>query len=305
MQTYVLKRIIQGIVALMALAITVFILVRLSGDPLDMMLPVGASEADRLHLEQALGLDQPYHVQFYLFIVNALKGDFGESIRFASPASELFFEAFPNTLILLVLAFSLALLIAIPLGVLAAVKRDTIFDRLARGLAVVGMATPTFWMGLVLIQIFAVQLRILPVSRMGGPLHYIMPTMTLGFFLVAGMMRLLRSAMLDVLDSEYIKLARIKGVKESTVIWRHAFRNALITLVSFVGVYFAYLITGAIVVESIFAWPGVGRLVYQGVMYRDFPLVQCILILKGVFIISINIVIDIVYAYLDPRIRYR
>jgi peptide/nickel transport system permease protein len=265
MQRYVLRRFIQGIVALMALAVTVFILVRLSGDPLDMMLPVGASDADRLHLERALGLDRPYHVQFYLFIVNALKGDFGESIRFANPASELFFEALPNTLILLVLAFSLALSIAIPLGVIAAVKRDTIFDRLARGLAVLGMATPTFWMG----------------------------------------MRLLRSAMLDVLDSEYIKLARIKGVKESAVIWRHALRNALITLVSFVGVYFAYLITGAIVVESIFAWPGVGRLVYQGVLYRDFPLVQCILILKGVFIILFNIVIDIVYAYLDPRIRYQ
>ena len=305
MQRYVLKRLIQGIIALLALAVVVFILVRLSGDPLDMMLPMGATEADRLHLEQSLGLDQPYHVQFYLFITNALKGDFGESIRFADSASDLFFTAFPNTLILLVLAFSLALSIAIPLGVLAAVKRGTIFDRLARGFAVVGMATPTFWLGLVLIQIFAVQLGILPVSRMGGPLHYIMPTMTLGFFLVAGMMRLLRSGMLDVLDSEYVKLARIKGVKESTVVWRHALRNALTTLISFVGVYFAYLITGAIVVETVFAWPGVGRLVYQGVIYRDFPLVQCILILKGVFIISINILVDIIYAYLDPRIRYQ
>ncbi len=212
---------------------------------------------------------------------------------------------FPNTLILLVLAFGLALTIAIPLGVLAAVKRGTVFDMSARGFAVVGMATPTFWMGLVLIQIFAVQLGILPVARMGGPLHYIMPVMTLGFFLVAGMMRLLRSSMLDVLDSEYIKLARIKGVKESIVVWRHAFRNSLITLVSFVGVYFAYLISGAIVVETVFAWPGVGRLVYQGVMYRDFPLVQCIVILKGVFIILVNILVDISYAYLDPRIRYQ
>lgn len=305
MQRYVIKRLLQGIVTVLVVAVVVFVLVRATGDPLDMMLPVGATDADREHLAQALGLDRPYHVQFYLFIVNALQGDFGESIRFGSPASELFFEAFPNTLILLVLAFGLALSIAIPLGVLSSVKRDSIFDKLAKGLAVMGMATPTFWLGLVLIQIFAVQLGILPVSRMGGPDHYILPTMTLGFFLVAGMMRLLRSGMLDVLDSEYIKLARVKGVKERAVIWRHALRNGLIPLISFVGVYFAYLITGAIVVETVFAWPGVGRLAYQGVIYRDFPLVQCILILKSVFIITINLGVDIIYAYLDPRIRYQ
>lgn len=300
-----MKRLFEGLIALFALAIVVFVLVRLTGDPLDMMLPVGATDVDRMHLQKALGLDRPYYEQFFIYLLNGFKGDFGTSIRFGRSASDLFFAAFPNTLILIVLAFTLALTIAIPLGVFAAVRRDTFLDKLSNGMAVLGMATPTFWLGLVLIQVFSVKLGVLPVSRMGGPLHYILPTVTLGFFLVAGMMRLLRSSMLDVLDSEYIKLARIKGATEHVVVWRHALRNALVPLVSFVGVYFAYLITGAIVVETVFAWPGVGRLAYQGVVYRDFPLVQCILILKGVFIIAINLAVDIVYAYLDPRIRYQ
>jgi peptide/nickel transport system permease protein len=202
------------------------------------------------------------------------------------------------------LAVGLAVAIAIPLGVLSALYRGTVIDRIAGVIAVIGIATPNFWVGVGLIYIFSVYLGVLPSARMGGPAHYILPTATLGGFAVAGMMRLVRSSMLEVMDSEFVKLARIKGLSEGVVIWKHCLRNALIPVLTLFGVFIALLVTGAIVTETVFAWPGVGRLAYEAVIFRDYPLLQAVVILKAVIVLFVNLVVDVLYAYVDPRIRY-
>ncbi|HZC03781.1 MAG TPA: ABC transporter permease, partial [Gammaproteobacteria bacterium] len=194
--------------------------------------------------------------------------------------------------------------LAFPLGVLAAVRKGTPIDTFANLIAVLGQSLPQFWVGIVLIQIFAVHLRWLPVAGTGSFWHYILPGFTLGWFLVAGIMRLLRSSMLDVLDSEFIKLARIKGVSEGGVIWKHALKNAFIPVLTFAAIYLAILITGAILVETVFAWPGIGQLIFQGIVYRDFPVIQAVVMLTALIVVTVNFVVDIIYAYVDPRIRY-
>jgi peptide/nickel transport system permease protein len=233
-----------------------------------------------------------------------VRGDLGQSIRYRQSAVAIFFDRLPNTLKLVPLAVALAVAIAIPLGVVSALYRGTMIDRIAGVIAVIGIATPNFWVGVGLIYIFSVYLGVLPSARMGGPAHYILPTATLGGFAVAGMMRLVRSSMLEVMDSEFVKLARIKGLSEVVVIWKHCLRNALIPVLTLFGVFIALLVTGAIVTETVFAWPGVGRLAYEAVIYRDYPLLQAVVILKAVIVLFVNLVVDILYAYVDPRIRY-
>ena len=304
MGRYIFKRAIQGIIALFVLSTLVFILARATGNPVDLLLPSDATEEDRAHVIHQLGLDKPYHIQYWEFISNALQGDMGESIKYGRSTTELFFERLPNTLKLIAVGFVFAFLIAIPLGVIAGSRRGTTIDSLARLIAVIGIAAPNFWVALVLMQIFAVQLGVLPSARMGGFDHYILPAFSMSFFVIAGMVRLLRSSMIEVLDSEFVKLARIKGVSQSMVIWKHCLRNSLVPVLTFAGMYVAILIGGAIVTESIFAWPGVGRLAYEGIMSRDYPLVQAVILMKGVLIIFINFVVDIMYSYVDPRIRY-
>ena len=304
MQRYILRRLLQGVLLLFIVALVVFALARVSGNPIDLLLREDATAEDRAHLEKTLGLDRPTHEQLYIFLTGALRGDLGQSIRYRRSATEMFFERLPNTLKLLPLAMAGALAIAIPLGVLAAVYRGTFIDRLAGGLAVLGIATPQFWLGIVLIYVFSIQLGVLPSARMGGPSHYVLPAVTLGVFLLAGMMRLVRSSLLEVMGSEFVKLARLKGLSQTIVIWKHCLRNALIPVVTLFGVYFALLVTGAIVTETVFAWPGVGRLTYEAVIFRDYPLLQAVILLKAVIVLSVNLVVDILYAYLDPRVRY-
>jgi peptide/nickel transport system permease protein len=200
-------------------------------------------------------------------------------------------------------ALLMAMCIGIPVGVIAALNRGNMLDRFAGGVAVLGIAMPSFWLGILLIYVFSVELGWLPSGRMGGPEHYVLPVITLGLFLVAGFMRLVRSSMLEIMDSEFVKLARIKGLSEGVVIWKHCLRNALIPVLTLWGVFVGNLITGAIVTETVFAWPGVGRLTYEAVIFRDFPLLQAVIILKAILILSINLFIDILYAYVDPRIR--
>ncbi len=197
----------------------------------------------------------------------------------------------------------MAMIIGVPLGVLAALNRGNFIDRLAGGVAVIGVATPNFWLGILLIFIFSVELGWLPSGRMGGPEHYVLPVVTMGLFLVAGFMRLVRSSMLEIMDSEFIKLARIKGLSETVVIWKHCLRNALIPVLTLWGVFVGNLVTGSIVAETVFAWPGVGRLTYEAVIFRDFPLLQAVVILHAVMILAVNLMVDILYAYVDPRIR--
>jgi peptide/nickel transport system permease protein len=304
MQRYILRRLLQGAVLLVVLAFVVFALARLTGNPADLLLREDATAEDRAHLLRALGLDRPTHEQLVIFLRGALQGDLGQSIRYRRPAVEIFFERLPNTLTLVPLALLGAVVIAIPLGMLAAVRRGTWIDRIASGFAVLGIATPSFWLGIVLIYVFSIQLGWLPSARMGGPAHYVLPAITLGAFLVAGMMRLVRSSVLEVLDSEFVKLARIKGLSQTVVLWKHCLRNALIPVVTLFGVFFALLVTGAIVTETVFAWPGVGRLTYEAVIFRDYPLLQAVILLKAVIVLGVNLVVDILYAYLDPRVRY-
>jgi peptide/nickel transport system permease protein len=304
MQRYILRRVLQGAVLLVVLAVVVFALARATGNPVDLLLREDATAEDRAHLEKVLGLDRPIHVQLGIFLASALRGDLGQSIRYRRSAVEVYFERLPNTLTLVPIALFGAVAIAIPLGVLAAVKRGTVVDRLAGGFAVLGIATPSFWLGIVLIYVFSIQLGWLPSARMGTPAHYVLPAITLGAFLVAGMMRLVRSSVLEVLDSEFVKLARIKGLPRQVVIWKHCVRNALIPVVTLFGVFFALLVTGAIVTETVFAWPGVGRLTYEAVIFRDYPLLQASILLKAVIVLGVNLCVDILYAYLDPRVRY-
>jgi len=303
-QRFILRRLAQSVVLLFVLALIIFALARVSGNPADLLLREDATQEDRAHLLRALGLDRPVHEQLYLFLAGVVRGDLGESIRYRKPAAEVFFERLPNTLQLLPLAMVGALLVAIPLGVLAAVYRGTMVDRISSAIAVLGIATPSFWLGIVLIYVFSIKLGLLPSSRMGGPSHYVLPAITLGLFLVAGMMRLVRSSLLEVMGSEFVKLARLKGLSQTVVIWKHCLRNALIPVTTLFGVYFALLITGAIVTETVFAWPGVGRLTYEAVIFRDYPLLQAVILLKAIIVLGVNLGVDILYAYLDPRVRY-
>jgi peptide/nickel transport system permease protein len=304
LQRFILRRFFQSVVVLLVVAVVVFALARVTGNAADLLLPEDAGRDDREHLLKALGLDRPVHEQLGRFLKGALSGDLGMSIRYRKPAVEVFFERLPNTLTLVPVALLSAIVISIPLGLLAAVYRGTMIDRVSGAIAVLGIATPSFWLGIVLIYIFSIQLGWLPSARMGGPSHYILPTITLSAFLVAGMMRLVRSSVLEVLDSEFVKLARIKGLSQTVVIWKHCLRNALIPVVTLFGVLFALLVTGAIVTETVFAWPGVGRLTYEAVIFRDYPLLQAVLLLKAMIVLGVNLAVDILYAYLDPRVRY-
>ena len=304
MQRYILQRLIHGMVLLVAVTAIVFFIGRLTGNPVDMMLPEDATEEDRVDMIKRLQLEGSVLEQFQVFVVDAVQGDLGMSIRYRQPAADIFFSRLPNTLLMIPPAMVLAIVMAVPLGIISALRRGGIIDRLSATIAVLGISTPNFWLGIVLIYLFSVTLGWLPSSRMGGPLNYIMPTITLGTFLVAGFMRLIRSSMLDALDSEYVKLARIKGVSEFTVIWKHCLRNALIPVLSLWGVFMGGLVTGAIVTETVFAWPGIGRLTYEAVIFRDYPLLQAVIIMDAIFILFINLLVDILYAYVDPRIRF-
>jgi peptide/nickel transport system permease protein len=291
-------------VALAILSVVVFILARATGDPLHLILPMSATQEDYAEARRYLGLDRSYVEQYLSFVGRAVTGDFGMSLRARRPVSELIRERLPNSLSLAAFAMSVSLAIAFPLGVLAAVRKGTGLDRTAQVIAVLGQSLPTFWVAIVLVEFVAGRLQWLPAGGIGGFSSYILPGFTLGWFVVAGMMRLLRSAMLEVLDSEYVKLARVKGVVEPKVIWVHALKNALIPVITFAGIYFAILVTTAIVVETVFAWPGIGRLAYEGISSRDFPVIQAVVLTTAVIVAVVNLAVDCLYAAIDPRIRY-
>lgn len=304
MQRYIVQRLLQGIFVLFLVAIIVFVLGRLTGNPVDLLLPEDATPEDRQALVVRLGLDKPYYTQMWIFLRQAVQGDFGTSIRYRESTVSLFFSRLPNTLTLVPATVVLSLVLGIPLGALAAVARGTAWDRLSGTLAVCGIAAPSFWLGIVLIYVFSVYLGWLPAARIGGLPHYILPTITLGTPLIAGFMRLVRSSMLEVLESEFVKLARLKGLSQWKVLGKHCLRNALIPVLTLFGVFLTSLVTGAIVTETVFAWPGVGRLTFEAVIFRDYPLLQAVVILDAVLVLFVNLTIDILYAYVDPRIRY-
>lgn len=301
---FVVVRLLQSLAALAILSVVVFILARATGDPLHMILPMSATAEDYAYARAYLGLDRPYLQQYLSFVGKAATGDFGTSIRARKPVIELLRERLPNSIKLAVFAMTVALAIAFPLGVMAAVKKDSTLDRVAQVIAVLGQSLPTFWVAIVLVEFVAGRLQWLPAGGIVGFSSYILPGFTLGWFVVAGLMRLLRSGMLEVLDSEYVKLARVKGVVERRVIWMHALKNALIPVVTFAGIYFAILVTTAIVVETVFAWPGLGRLAYEGITSRDFPVIQAVVLTTAAIVAVVNLCVDCLYAFIDPRIRY-
>jgi ABC-type dipeptide/oligopeptide/nickel transport system permease component len=303
MTRYAVSRIGQGIITLVILATLVFLLARLVGNPIDLMLSESATEEERTFLTRQLGLDRPLHIQYAAYMGGLLRGDVGLSFRFSAPVLVLFSQRFPNTLKLAAVAMTIALLFGSVLGVFSATRRNTLVDHCFRVLSVAGISAPSFWVGLMLIFIFAVHLRLLPAARMGGVANYVLPGLTLSFFTLAGIARLTRSSMIEVLDSEYVKLARIKGVSHNAVVWKHCLRNAMLPTLTFAGQRLAYLMGGSVVVESVFGWPGVGQLVYEGIIGRDYPLVQGCVLLLGFLVVAMNLVVDIVYAYIDPRIR--
>jgi peptide/nickel transport system permease protein len=304
MQGYITGRIAQSVVSMFVVSMVVFALVRLSGDPVTIMMPAEASQKDLDLMRAHLGLDRPWPVQYGRFVTQALQGDFGRSVRFRRPALELIAERYAATLELGALAVLIVIVIALPVGVYSAVRRGSALDYAARAFAALGQAVPPFWLGLVLVLIFGVLLHLLPTSGRGTPLHVLLPGVTLGWFAVAGLMRLTRSAMLDVLGSEYVKLARIKGLPERQVIWKHAFKNAALPVVTFAALLFVALLNGSIIVETVFSWPGLGLLVIEAVDSRDYPIVQAVVLCLSAMYIGVNLIVDVLYAYLNPQIRF-
>ena len=305
MRRYLLLRIAQSLVALLAISIITFGLSHLSGSPVDSMLPddAGPEEAERLTREW--GLDRPIHVQYFTFLGNALQGNLGDSLKWRGyTALEVVMERLPATIQLGGFAVLVSTIIAIPIGVLAGVYKDTPFDSAGKLVALLGQAMPNFWLGIVLIWIFAVKLDWLPTSGKGGISHIILPAITMGWFQVAAIMRLVRSSMLDTLDSEYVNFARVKGIPERKVVWKHCLRNAAVAPLTYFGVISAAILVGSITTETVFAWPGLGRLILEATLTRDYAVVQAVVLLfAGMYIVG-NLVVDILYAYLDPRIRF-
>jgi peptide/nickel transport system permease protein len=305
MVRFIIIRLLQTIVALIGISILIFVLVRISGNPIDLMRTATSTEEDIANIKAQYGFDKSYAEQYWLFIKGISHGDFGKSILRGRPVTEMILEALPNSIRLGLTGFSVGMLAALLLGVLAATKRDSWLDNLVKFLAVLGQALPNFWLAIMSIYVFAVALDILPAYGTTGPANYVLPAGTLAFFLLPGMMRLVRSSMLDVLDSEYVKLARIKGLPERIVIWKHALRNALIAPLTVAGLIFANIITGAVVLENVFAWPGVGKMSVDSMVARDFPVVQAITLVVAVLVLMVNLFVDIIYAYVDPQIRYQ
>lgn len=304
MARYLAGRLLQALVSLFVVSIIVFALVRVSGDPIQIMAPAEATEQDIAALRAHLGLDRPWAVQYGWFLTGVLRGDFGQSIRFRRPALDLVLERYGATLELGGLAVLIVIAVALPVGVYAAVWRGSRLDYIARTFAALGQAVPPFWLGLLLVLVFGVLLRLLPTSGRGTPLHVVLPGITLGWFAVAGLMRLTRSAMLDVLGTEYVKLARIKGLPERRVIWKHAFKNAALPVVTFAALVFVALLNGSIITETVFGWPGLGLLVIEAVESRDYPIVQAVVLCLSAMYIGVNLLVDVLYAYLNPKIRY-
>jgi peptide/nickel transport system permease protein len=283
----------------------VFSLARVTGNPLDVLLPLEATPEDYERVSKHWGLDRPLYVQYFVFLGKALRGDFGMSWKWQGhSAMGLVVERLPATLELAGLALLISVVIAVPVGVLAAVTKDKPFDYAGKVVALLGQSLPSFWLGIVLMWIFAVSLGWLPTSGRGSISHMILPAVCLGWFQVAAMMRLVRSAMLDVLDSEFVKLARVKGLAEWKVVWKHCLRNAAIAPLTYFAITAGVLLTGSVVIESVFAWPGTGLLAVDAVRARDFQVVQAIVIVFASVFIFTNLVVDILYAYLDPRIRF-
>jgi len=304
MQRYLIRRLGRTIFVLWGISTIVFVLLRLSGDPSLLLLPQEASVEDVLRLRHDLGLDEALLLQYVRFLGNAVRGNFGESLRHREPAMALVRSHLWATLELSFVAFFMAAVVAVPIGVLAAVKPQSLYDHAVMTLALIGQSAPTFWIGIMLILAFGLGLRWFPIGGRGTVAHLVMPAITLGAFAMASIARLTRSSMLEVIRLDYINTARAKGLSHGYIVWKHALKNAAIPVVTIMGLQFGALLGGAVVTETVFSWPGIGRLAIQGIYNRDYPVVQAVVFVAAVFFVVVNFVIDLLYTVLDPRIRY-
>ncbi|MBI5649317.1 MAG: ABC transporter permease [Chloroflexi bacterium] len=305
MQRYIFRRLIQAVIMLFIVSTVVFALSRMTGNPVALLLTEYSTEEDKVRLTQELGFDKSIPEQYIIFASNALRGDLGRSIRGErAPAFQLVAERFPASAQLAVITVIVSFLIGVPLGVITAVKKGSLVDTLVRIFALAGQSAPVFWIGIVAMYVLSVQLRLLPSSGYGKPEQFVLPVFSLSWFTLAAFVRLTRSSMIDSLESEYIKLARIKGLSEWIVVWKHALRNSLLPVLTYSGIILGRTIAGVVVVETVFAWPGIGRLAYESVLGRDFPVLQAVVLIVATMFLLINLLVDILYAYIDPRIRY-
>ncbi|PYN54470.1 MAG: hypothetical protein DMD92_18685 [Candidatus Rokuibacteriota bacterium] len=304
MKRFIVKRLGFAVISLFLLSLTIFVFVRVTGDPAVLLVEPGASAADLAAIREQFGLDRPLWVQYGSFLAHLARGDLGQSFYYKTDVLELYLSRLPSSLLLAAVAMTFSLVIGIPTGVIAAVRVNGWWDSAGKVFALLGLSLPSFWVGLLMILFFSVYLGWLPSSGSGTVWHVLMPAFALGWYFAAAHMRLTRSSMLEVLGSEYVKLARLKGLPEALVIAKHALKNALIPVLTLAGINLVLMINVAVVVETVFAWPGIGRLLYEGIAFRDFPVVQAIVLLGGAMIVAVNLVVDVLYAVIDPRIRY-
>ena len=304
MQRFLVRRLLITIVTLFAVSIIIFVMARISGDPRTMMLGDFFTQEQYDLVGVKLGLDKSYFEQYWVFIKDLVRGDFGQSIKEGRPARDVIGQRFLATLELGGAAFIFSVIVGVPLGILSSVRRGGVMDTVGKMVALIGQSAPGFWLGIMLIFLFAVRLDMVPPSGRQEWNSIFLPAITLGWFFVAANMRLVRSAMLDVLDSEYIKLARAKGVSTTSLIWKHALRNAMIPPLTFAGVTLGNLVAGSITTELVFAWPGLGLLAIQSTLVSDYPVLQGVVIMFTLLYVAAAFLVDITYAYIDPRIRY-
>jgi peptide/nickel transport system permease protein len=304
MAAYLVRRLLETILVVLGAVTVLFFMLRISGDPVELMMPFDATPETIERFKEIYGLTDPVYIQYLRFVTRVAAGDLGTSIRYGRPALELVLARLPATVELALVSVSLAVFLSIPIGVIAAVKRGSLYDNACMVVSLLGQSIPTFWLGIMAVLIFAVQLRLLPTSGREGLRYVILPSVSLAAYSMARLARVTRSSMLDVLGEDYIRTARSKGLREWMVVCGHAVRNAAIPVVAMVGYMFATLLGGSVVIETVFAWPGIGALLVQAVSTRDYPVAQAAVFMIALFVAAVNLLTDISYAYLDPRIRY-
>lgn len=303
MAKFIIGRFVQMLATLVIVAFIAFGLARLAGDPVPLLMPAQASQADLDFFRNQLGLDRPVYEQFFRFVGNAVRGDFGESFRYDQPALSLIFDRLPSTIFLALTSMVFAALVGLPMGIAAAVTRNSWLDVVIRTAATIGQSTPLFWLALMLMLFFSVTLRWTPTSGYGTWQHFILPTVTLGWFSAASIARLTRSSMIEVLQSDFVRLQRLCGLPQRLIVLRHALRNAAAPIVTFMALQLGALLGGAVITETIFAWPGFGQLMVNAILFRDFPVIQAAIVVTAVFFLVINLLVDITYRILDPRVQ--
>lgn len=303
MGSYLLKRLLQSVFVLLGITVVVFFVLHLSGDPVQLMVPPSASQAEVEVLREKMGFNDPIYVQYVRFLTSALHGDFGTSYYYGEPAMDIVLERFPATIKLASCAMVIALALAIPAGIVSAVKRNSKTDAFIRSLALLGQCVPSFWFGIMMILLFSVKLHLLPTGGNESVKSIILPAITLGLFSAASVTRVLRSSMIEVMGKEYITVATAKGLSRYKIIMKHAFKNAFSGMMTIVGMQFAGLLGGSVITETVFAWPGVGRLIVQSITNNDFMVVEATVILLASIFVLINFVVDVLYCVINPRVR--